>query len=89
MSKSRPVGKPAKLAGSGRKFVRSCFTEPSHLEENESLNISKEICFGLAIFRATFGCDDTERVCRTFTYYFFFKVVGYPENNCSWKLWLC
>lgn len=62
MSKARQVGKPAKLASSGRKFIRSYFAESTYLQDNESTNVSKEIYFGLSIFRATFGCDDTEQV---------------------------
>lgn len=63
MSKSRTLGKPARLAGSGRKLTRVFFhTKPNHIEDNASMKASKDICHGLAVFHATFGCEDNNQV---------------------------
>ncbi|XP_054270577.1 histone-lysine N-methyltransferase trithorax-like [Macrosteles quadrilineatus] len=60
MTKSRQPGKPAKLAGSGRKLV-SAFrptSDTTPVEDNEFTKAAKEICLGLAIFRFIFGRED-------------------------------
>lgn len=65
MSKPRTLGKPARLAGSGRKLTRVFFhTKPNHisLEDNPCMKASKDICYGLAVFHATFGCEDNKQV---------------------------
>lgn len=65
MSKPRTLGKPARLAGSGRKLTRVFFhTKPNHigLEDNPCMKASKDICYGLAVFHATFGCEDDKQV---------------------------
>lgn len=65
MSKPRTLGKPARLAGSGRKLTRVFFhTKPNHvsLEDNPCMKASKDICYGLAVFHATFGFEDNKQV---------------------------
>lgn len=63
MSKPRTLGKPAKLAGSGRKLTRVFFhTKPNHIEDNACMKASKDISYGLAVFHATFGCEDNKQV---------------------------
>lgn len=63
MSKSRTLGKPARLAGSGRKLTRVFFhTKPNHIEDNACMKASKDICYGLAVFHATFGFEDNKQV---------------------------
>lgn len=62
MSK-RTVGKPARLAGSGRKLTRVFLhTKPNQLEDNECMEASKDVCYGLAVFHAAFGSDDIQQV---------------------------
>lgn len=66
MTKSRQPGKPAKLAGSGRKLV-SAFrptSDTTPVEDNEFTKAAKEICLGLAIFRFIFGREDESQVSR-------------------------
>lgn len=60
MVKSKFPGKPSKFGHRKLVNVSSCTTTS---QENESAKAAELICYGLSIFKETFGPDEDE-VCK-------------------------